>query len=283
MRIVALCALALAACSSKSSGFTTDGGLVMTRPYEMDVPNGYDSSKPHPLIVLVHGYGATGFLQDAVFGFAALADARQVLVAHPDGTVDSTGKRFWNATDACCDFGHIGVDDVAYLNAVVDDVEKKYNVDAHRVFFVGHSNGAFMSHRMACDSAARIAGIVALAGDVWKDPSKCNPTAPVAVLQVHGDADTLVPYGGSATEPSAMESVATWAAKNGCTGGLQSTGQTLDLDSKLPGNETTVARWSCTAGAAELWTIQGGQHVPNFNMPEWGNDVFDWLMQHPRP
>jgi hypothetical protein len=71
--------------------------------------------------------------------------------------------------------------------------------------------------------------------------------------------------------------------KNGCTGGLQPTGDTLDLDSSLAGNETEVARWSCSAGAAELWTIHGGQHVPAFNLPDWGNDVFDWLMQHPKP
>jgi polyhydroxybutyrate depolymerase len=283
MRPLVLLALVTSACSTKSSGFTTDGGLVLARPYDIDVPAGYDKSKPHPLIVLVHGYGANGFVQDALFGFTALADARQVLIAHPDGTIDNTGKRFWNATDACCDFNHVGVDDVAYLNAVVDDVEKNYDVDPRRVFFVGHSNGGFMSHRMACDSAPRIAGIVALAGDVWKDASKCNPTAPVAVLQVHGDADTIVAYAGSATEPSAMESVGIWAVKNGCSGALVDTGQTYDIDASLPGNETKAARWSCPAGAAELWTIQGGQHVPNFRMPEWGNDVFDWLMAHPKP
>lgn len=257
--------------------------LIAARPYDIDVPAGYDGETALPLIVLLHGYGATGFIQDALFGFNQLADDRQVLVAHPDGTLDQSGKHFWNATDACCDMNHTGVDDVAYLNAVVDDVEQTFNVDAKRVFFVGHSNGAFMSHRMACDAAGRVAGIVALAGDVWKDASKCNPSGPVAVLQVHGDADDTVPYDGTPAEPSAPDSIATWAMKNGCTGGLQPTGDTLDLDSSLAGNETEVARWSCSAGAAELWTIHGGQHVPAFNLPDWGNDVFDWLMQHPKP
>jgi polyhydroxybutyrate depolymerase len=282
MRPFFVSVLFLSACAGTPAA-TAPSPLVTARPYDIDVPVGYDKSKAYPLIVLLHGYGANGYSQDAYFGFNALADARGVFVAHPDGTVGADGSRFWNATDACCDFNHTGVDDVAYLNALVDDVERTYNIDQKRVFFVGHSNGGFMSHRMACDAAGRIAGIVALAGDVWKDPSRCNPTAPVAVLQVHGDADMSVPYNGGTLEPSAPQSVATWAAKNGCSGDLTDTGMTLDLDTGLPGAETGIARYACTSGAAELWTIHGGAHLPNFRMPDWGNDVFDWLMQHPKP
>jgi polyhydroxybutyrate depolymerase len=254
----------------------------MARPYDVDVPANLDKSKPAPLIVLLHGYSANGFVQDAYFGFAALADARGVFVAHPDGMIDSTLKRFWNADDACCDIAHTGVDDVAYLNAVVDDMEQNYNIDKQRVFFVGHSNGGFMSHRMACDASTRVAGIVALAGDVWQDPSRCNPTVPVAVLQVHGDADDTVPYAGAGLMPSATQSVATWAAKNGCDAALADAHQTLDLDTGLAGAETRVDKHACSKGAAELWTIQGGSHLPNFRMPDWGNEVFDWLMAHPK-
>ncbi|MCU1282065.1 MAG: hypothetical protein JWM53_5611 [bacterium] len=271
------------ACSSKT---TATGGpmspLIAARPYDFDQPAGYDAGKSYPLIVLLHGFGADGFAQDAYFGFAQLADARGVFVAHPDGTLNAGNSRFWNATDACCDEQGSGVDDVAYLNAVVDDMEQNFNIDTKRVFFVGHSNGGFMSHRMACDAAGRVAAIVALAGDNWQDASKCNPSAPVAVLQVHGDADMVVPYNGAGLMPSAKQSVASWAQKNGCSGDLTDTGMTLDLDFDLPGNETGVARYSCSAGAAELWTIHGGSHLPMFVIPAWGNSVFDWLMQHPK-
>ena len=203
--------------ANKPSG---TNALVIARPYDFDQPAGYDAGKSYPLIVLVHGFGANGFVQDALFGFNQLADARGVFVAHPDGTLNSGGSRFWNATDACCDNEHSGVDDVAYLNAVIDDMEANFNIDTKRVFFVGHSNGAFMSHRMACDSADRVAAIVPLAGDVWQDASKCNPSSPVAVAQVHGDNDTLVPYDGYGLMPSAKQSVGTWAQKNGCSGNL---------------------------------------------------------------
>ncbi|HEY2743064.1 MAG TPA: alpha/beta fold hydrolase [Polyangia bacterium] len=276
-----LLAASSVACSSSPKPPPTNP-LVAARPYDWDQPAGYDKSKSYPLIVLLHGYGANGFVQDALFGFAQLADDKQVFVAHPDGTLDETGARFWNATDACCDTYGTGVDDVAYVNAVIDDMEANFNIDKKRVFITGHSNGGFMSHRMACDAAGRVAAIMALAGDNWQDPSKCNPSEPVAVLQVHGDADTIVPYDGMGLMPSAMQSVGSWAVKNGCTGDLTDTGATYDIDLDLAGNETTAAAYTCTAGAAELWTIHGGQHVPARLLPNWGNDVFDWLMQHPK-
>jgi polyhydroxybutyrate depolymerase len=266
----------------KDLGSEPDASQIKARPYEVDVPEHYDASKPTPLILLLHGYGASGEEQDAYFAFSQLADDKTVLVAHPDGTVDSTGNRFWNADDACCNLDNLPVDDVKYLNAVVDDVEAHYNVDEKQVFVVGHSNGAFMAHRLACDSTPRFAAIAAFAGDVWKDPSKCNPTGPIAVAQIHGDADTMVPYAGTATMPSAMESVATWAAKNGCTGALTPTGTTYDFVGNLPGAETEVDAYACAQGAAELWTIHGGGHIPNLTSPTWGDTIFAWLTAHKR-
>ena len=287
MRLLCAALLVCVGCSKASRTATfdaglPDGGVIAERPYDIDVPTGYDPSVAHPLIVLLHGYAGDGAEIDQYFGFADLANAKQVFVAHPNGTTDSSGYRFWNATDACCNYDNRSVDDVAYLDAVIDDIESKYNIDASRVFVVGHSNGAFMAHRMACDSASRIAGIVALAGVVWQDADLCQPQAPVAVLQVHGDHDDVVPFSGTLSEPSAVRTVAIWAMKNGCSGGLQDSGTTLDLDSSLPGSETTVSGWTCTAGAAELWTIQGAGHIPSLRLPDWGSDAFDWLMRHPR-
>ena len=86
-----------------------------------------------------------------------------------------------------------------------------------------------------------MAGIVSLAGVTWEAAALCQPSAPVAVLQVHGDHDDTIPFSGTLSEPSAVRTVATWAMRDGCSGGLQDTGTTLDLDASLPGSETSVA------------------------------------------
>jgi len=293
--------VATGACSSSGGKRPDAGSLVERRPYGFKVPTGYVSGTPTPLVILLHGYGASGAGQEGYFQLGPVADEQTFLYATPDGTPDGTGRRFWNADDACCDFFGTGVDDVAYLNAMIDDIFSKYTVDAKRIFVVGHSNGAFMSHRLACDLSNRIAAIVALAGAVWKDPSKCIPTSPVSVLDVHGDADTVVSYTGGAVAanlvapgvpsktappyPSEAQTMATWATNNGCNGVMAADGVTLDLDTLLAGSETSESVYGgCPSGVdVELWTIAGGSHVPVLAQPTWGEAGYGFLKAHPKP
>ncbi|MGH9024428.1 MAG: alpha/beta hydrolase family esterase, partial [Acidimicrobiia bacterium] len=261
--------------------------IEAVRPYGFKIPDGYDGKTPVPLVLLLHGYTSNGEEQDAYFKLGELADQENFFLAYPDGTVDPGGNRFWNATDACCDFFRSGVDDAGYLATVIDDIVGSYNVDQSRIFAVGHSNGGFMSHRFACDTAGRVAAIVSLAGMQWSDASRCQPSAPVSVLQVHGSDDSTISYDGGATPggtyPGARETLATWAGKNGCTGQLAGSGERLDLEGQIPGPETSVERYSgCGETAVELWTIEGGSHIPAFN-DSWAKSIWRFLDSHPRP
>lgn len=271
-------------------GATPDAGtspLIEPRPYAIKVPSGYDRNTPTPLLLLLHGYSASAALQDFYFGTSALADRKTFLLAMPDGTLDADNALFWNATDACCGFG-ADVDDVAYLGAVLSDVQAHYNVDPRRIFVLGHSNGGFMAYRLACELSQRIAGIASLAGAMWNDASRCQPTAPVAVLQVHGTADATIAYRGGSelgvAYPSAAQSVASWATKNGCDGGLTETQLPRDFDSRVAGAETRVERHGgCRDnGAAELWTIMDGRHIPSLQ-PGAVESMYDFLAAHPKP
>jgi len=263
------------------------GSPTANRPYGLEVPPGYDGRQPIPLVVLLHGYTSNGATQAAYFGLTAEADKEGFLLATPNGTRDRLGNRFWNATDACCDFFHTGVDDVAYLDAMIDEIAAKYPVDPARLFVVGHSNGAFMAHRYACDRASRVAAIVTLAGMTWKDQSRCGAGSPVSVLHVHGRNDTTINYQGGATPegayPGAVETVGDWAGKDGCNGSLAATGRKLDLDRTVAGDETVEeATTGCPAGTAvELWTIEGGGHVPAFN-ENWAPSIWAFMATHPK-
>ena len=258
------------------------------RPYGLKVPAGYDGEHPAPLVVVLHGYTSNGETQANYFGLPALADKAGFLLATPNGTRDLFGNRFWNATDACCDWFRTGVDDVAYIDAVIDEIGARHAVDPTRVFVVGHSNGAFMSHRYACDRSGRVAAIVTLAGMQWKDQSQCKPSSPVSVLQVHGRNDATVRYeGGSmpngASYPGAVETVEDWAQQNGCDGSLAGTGWRFDLDRGVAGDETVETAYSgCPTGTdVQLWTIEGGSHVPAFN-ENWAEAIWAFMANHPK-
>ena len=127
------------------------------------------------------------------FNFS-FSDQEGFLYLHPDGTTDCLGDPFWNATDACCNFCGSSVDDVAFLSAVLDAIEAQFTVDPRRIFLIGHSNGGFMSYRMACEHADRVAAIASLAGATWFDPLDCGPSGVAKAEQY--------PCGGSGSDHS---------------------------------------------------------------------------------
>ncbi|MFO0675256.1 MAG: PHB depolymerase family esterase [Polyangiaceae bacterium] len=267
---------------------SADASAFASRPYKAIVPKDYDVTKPIPLVLSLHGFSVDAELQERYLKFKELADAKTFLVAEPDGTKDEDGNRFWNASPACCNFYGNDVDDVAYLTWVIDDMASKYAVDPKRVFVFGHSNGGFMAHRLACERSSKIAAIVSLAGAAPSPPVTCTPDTKVAVLQVHGTADDTIAYDGGVAlvgfpaHPGAKESVAFWAAKNGCDGALVETGTKIDI-TQQPGSETTVARHACpNGGGAELWSIDKGTHIPVF-APGWNDALWEFYIAHPKP
>ncbi|GAB4520800.1 MAG: hypothetical protein Tsb0020_39410 [Haliangiales bacterium] len=260
------------------------------RPAPLFVPSSYDGQTPAPLLIMLHGYTASGPTVEDILQITAEAEARGFLYTYPDGTRDPSNARFWNATDACCDFADSAIDDVAYLRGLIDEVKANYAVDEQRVFLVGHSNGGFMSHRMACDAAEVIAAIVSVAGAQYDDPTNCEPSEPVAVLQIHGTADDVILYEGGAiplstTYPGAVETVETWATLGGCDLTATAGSERLDLDAEVEGDDTDVAIYNTACdpgGHAELWTTTDGPHVPRIT-DDFVPAVFDFLMAHPKP
>jgi polyhydroxybutyrate depolymerase len=252
------------------------------------VPADYDAATPAPLIVLLHGYTSSGAGQDSYMGFSAIADTYGFLLVSPDGDKESGGdeNRFWNASSACCNFFQSDVDDSAYILSIIKEVKAHFNVDANRVYLIGHSNGGFMSYRAAYDHSETIAAIASLAGASHAD-MRSAPENPVHVLQIHGTSDGTIAYDGAEiggnSYPSAKDTVTQWAQYNGCE--AQAAEHELrDLVANLEGHESSVMVFNqgCKpGGSSELWTIAGGSHVPAFS-DTFAEQVVEWLLAHPK-
>ena len=255
-------------------------------PLPVHVPFSYDGSTPTPLVILLHGFTNTGQEVEDWMQFASLVDEYEFLYLYPTGTSGALGP-FWNATDACCDLFGSGVDDAGYLRDVITQMQINYNVNPASIHFAGHSNGGFMSYRMACDYADVVASIASLAGATYLNPGDCTPILPVHTLQIHGTADTVIAYGGGCIplggcHPSAVQTVETWAGYDGCSLVGQPDPTPIDIDATIPGDETDIVRYDngcLPGGSAELWTVNGGPHSPTFSA-DYNNLVIEWLLAH---
>jgi len=257
------------------------------RPFTLVLPNNYQVGNPAPLIIGLHGYTAESPYAQSYFQLEKVADKKGILTVYPSGSKDSNGYLFWNATPACCNFDSSTVDDEAYLLSIIDSVSKDYAVDPARIYIIGHSNGGFMAHRMACNQSDRIAAIVSLSGMTYSNPKSCKPASPVSVLQIHGTNDAVISYTGgylfSSAYPSARKTIDLWGRINECGKKAYRVLPRLDLDRKLSGAETTVLRYKgCkTRATSELWTINKGKHSPELSA-KFADSVVSFLLSHPK-
>ncbi len=267
---------------------STSTTIVSTvRAYSKFVPSSYSKDTSLPLVVLLHGYGATGAMQESYMKFESVAEKNKFILVYPDGTIDSTGRRFWNATDACCDFSSAVADDV-YLLSILKEMESNYSIDAKRIYFVGHSNGGFMSYRMACKNPDRIAAIASLAGASFFKATDCGAKNSVSVLQVHGTKDETILYEGGQilgnSYPSAFASASQWATVNQCTQNAVSRSTKLDLEGNIAGDETSIKAWTnCqNSSEVELWTVENATHIPTLSST-FATKIWEFFAAHPKP
>jgi len=259
------------------------------RPVTLQIPSSYSAATPTPLVVALHGFFKSPDYITLLMGIADWYEKNGFLFIQPSGLSDSDGNYYWNATEACCDHYDTGSDDVAYLAGLITDISAHYNVDAKRVYLIGHSNGGFMAYQMACEHADKIAAVISFAGAGAVMPSDCTPSEPVSIAQLHGVNDQTILYEGGVViqsgtglgvaYPSAATTVANWAAANGCDSKAGASGN-IDLTS-APDSETVVTTHAnCPQGIeTSLWTMPGTGHIVGFG--DQGRAKFwSWFQAH---
>jgi polyhydroxybutyrate depolymerase len=216
---------------------------------------------PLPAVLVLHGSGTSS--DDAMerTAFSAKADREGFLAVYPEGTGPLRRRLLtWNAAN-CCGYAHEQeVDDVGFLALLVDTLVARYGADPRRIYVAGLSNGAMMAYRAACRLADRVAAVGAVAGAF--NETDCRPSHPVGVAIVHGTADRHILYQGGRPEVAydrrpridrpAAETVAFWAAHNGCPARPRTT---------TVGEVRHDLYTRCQGGAeVAVFTITGGTH-----------------------
>lgn len=170
------------------------------RTYRVFVPSTYSPGTPAPLVVGLHGGSGSGRQFETDNGLNGALRDRGMLGVFPDGVPGPLrGVRTWNAGNCCAYAQAADVDDVGFIGALVERMERRYDIDPARIDAVGHSNGAMLSHRLGCDLPGVFAAIAAVEGAI-DDTHSCQPGRGLNVLVIHGLRDRNVPYRGGVGE-----------------------------------------------------------------------------------
>jgi polyhydroxybutyrate depolymerase len=195
-----------------------------------------------PLVIVLHGSGATPAQAAADYGLNPLADQDHFIAAYL-GTGSPVGKSY------------ILPQDTTYISQEITALERSYPVDPSRVYVTGFSAGGYESFRVGCllsDQVAAVAPVAVSMNRVLYDT--CQLRRPVSTLIIVGSADPH--YGGVGGLPSAPQAAARWRALDQCP-------PTGPLASEVAGGPTDVQLWSaCADGSAVgLDVISGGGHI----------------------
>jgi polyhydroxybutyrate depolymerase len=260
-RLRPLLALSVATACSERVASRTFVEPSTGREYRVIARADHDPKRPAPALFALHGYATHPDVVLESFSLAEKAvDERGMLLVVPLGKKDDHKNAFWNASHACCGETKELPDDVAYLRGVLTDLSTHFAVERERVYALGVSNGGFMAHRWACTPGGDLRGIVVIAGmgPGPGDPA-CEPSVPVRVLQIHGDADDVVRYEGGqgirGAYPSAPATVQRWQTLNLCAPPLPE-----KADWSMLHGTVRKARAVGPAAEVQLWTFEGGGH-----------------------
>jgi polyhydroxybutyrate depolymerase len=202
-----------------------------------------------PVVIALHGSSSSAETLQAETGFDGTADRNEFIIVYPEG-LRINGEQSWNSGECCEPATSAAVDDVAFIRDLIDHLKATYPIDATRVFVTGHSNGAIMAQKLACQLTDRITAVASVAGAL-DDASSCHPSRPISMLEVHGTADENVFY------EYGRESAQAWQSFDNCV---------QEMSTNVARGLSISGSSACTNGTAvELLTIDGGSHAWPFD------------------
>lgn len=208
-----------------------------------------------PLVLVLHRRGGSAAQAARDYGCCELAEREGFVVAFPEA------KTPWAWSAGGIPLGDAAAD-LEFLVALLDTLARELPIDPRRVYCCGHSSGGIMTYDLAAHVPGRLAAIGVVAGSIGArgQHGRRAPSGPaVPLLHVHGTGDEQIPYdrehaAGARYDffVSAPDSVAAWAARNGCSA--------VEHEDRAGGRHR-IDRHRGGGGDVELHTLVDGPHA----------------------
>ena len=178
------------------------------REYYVSLPQ--NMSKPIPLIINFHGFSSNAIEQQEFSQMDNYAHVNGVGVVYPEGI-----NKSWNVGLKAQKFMN-EENDIGFVDALIDSVTSKYNIDSNRIYVCGFSNGGEFSYELMCGLSNKIAAFGSVGGNFTiNEERSCNVKREIPLIHIHGTKDKLAKYNGyDKYYLSTTESVNFWAKHN---------------------------------------------------------------------
>jgi polyhydroxybutyrate depolymerase len=247
------------ACAPMEACLFADGAEYRVYP-----PPTWDGKTPIGAFIFVHGHRANAAGMLAYKELSDTVHALGFMLVAPQGLGDS-----WSTPGSP---GEGKRDELRFITAMLDDLEKRFPIDRKRLVASGFSQGASVVWEIACKGDGRFVAFLPVAG-VWWQPMPTECTAPKRpLLHIHGVNDPVMPMGGRNLrdrwkQGDVTQAVATMRVNNGC-----------DINGRRRmeqrGELACVFEDSCASGKPVAVCLHPGDHHTN---PVWFTQVRDWL------
>ncbi|HEX4346489.1 MAG TPA: alpha/beta fold hydrolase [Vicinamibacterales bacterium] len=166
--------------------------------YRLYVPTKYDTSRPNPLVIALHGLGSGTSYMMEYSNLVELAEQYGYIVATPMGYNESgwygargQGNEF---NRRAADPGPANLGALSELDVldVLKTVRGDYNVDPHRIYLIGQSMGGGGTLYIGSKYPDTWAALAAMAPAIYISPDTIAGAQKLPVMVVQGDADTQV-------------------------------------------------------------------------------------------
>ncbi|MDX2289950.1 MAG: PHB depolymerase family esterase [Hyphomicrobiaceae bacterium] len=275
-KLVALFVMALALLAGAGS-LTADarcGGVeaacvVAGGTYHVVVPQGPAKPGGYPVMIFLHGWSSAGAAILQHPDLASTLERRGYVLIAPDGAIRHHGRRDWNLRDGQ---QRAERDEVAFLEAVIEDVGRRVSIDRGRMLLAGFSRGGSMVWDIACRSPGMFAAYAPVGGGFWLPlPTGC--AGPVRLFHTHAWEDPTFPLEGRTVgdrglvQGDLFAGLAIWRRANAC--------RTEPPQERRMAGDTLWRAWTaCAAGSdLRLAIVSGGHAVP----VGWAARALDWL------
>ncbi len=190
-----------------------DGSGSRARHYRLVVPPQYDPALAWPLVIMMPGHRVDIYSLADYTQLEPVAEANGFLLVYAEQEWRSNGFRWAWWTDWNWVQKPDSNPDIAFLQALVNDVASGWSIDRSRVYGVGHSRGGAMAYIAAFELSQLFAAVCSQSGFTefgYADHVAGWTGRNTPVMLVHGVLDTDVGVGASDAMETQLKSLG-WA------------------------------------------------------------------------